>query len=515
VAAAIYAARAPERAWQAQQATLASQTTAITALQTATQSLVTDMEQFNSLTGPLAKRTVTSSNTNVTATAAAGTVAGTHTVNVSSPAQTGSWYSDLATSPTAALPATSFTLTSGSGSATFSTGNGINSLNDLATAINANTSLGVRASVVSDSSGARLAILSSTSGAAADFSISSTNYTGTSWNSPSIPTGGSLGANSITLVGDGNTATFTTQSGDTYDSLAAKINNADPPLGITATSVSDAHGTHLSLVSTDGVSSFSVNQPSFGFSQASKGADASLTVDGVPITSASNLVTGAIPGVTLNVLGATGTSSTLTIASDAAAASTAINQFVSDYNTAISSVNSQFQFNAATGSQGVLSTDPVVRNLQAALMQTLNYTGTPASGSNVGSTLASLGISMGHDGQLTVDTSALNNALISNAADVQNFFMGASLNGFAHQMDTTLKQFSDPSVGAFSVDLKSISNTNDGLSQQISDLEANYIANQQTILTAMYSKAEIALQQLPTQMAQLQAELGNNTKNGG
>ena len=77
VAAAIYADRAPERGWQADQATLSSQSTALTAIQTATQAVQNDMQALNSLTGPLAARSVTSSNANiVSATAAIGTVTG-------------------------------------------------------------------------------------------------------------------------------------------------------------------------------------------------------------------------------------------------------------------------------------------------------------------------------------------------------------------------------------------------------------------------------------------------------
>ena len=114
VAAAIYADRAPERIWQADQTTLTGQTTALTAIQTATTAITTDLQSLNSLTGPLAARTATSSNTGeVTATAAAGTVAGNHTVVVNSLASTAAWYSDLATSATAPLPASSFTLTVG------------------------------------------------------------------------------------------------------------------------------------------------------------------------------------------------------------------------------------------------------------------------------------------------------------------------------------------------------------------------------------------------------------------
>jgi flagellar hook-associated protein 2 len=96
VAAGIYADRAPERVWQADQTTLTGQTTALTAIQTATAAVATDLASLNTLTGPLAARTVTSSSSDVTATAATGTVAGNHVVVVNSLASTGAWYSSLA-----------------------------------------------------------------------------------------------------------------------------------------------------------------------------------------------------------------------------------------------------------------------------------------------------------------------------------------------------------------------------------------------------------------------------------
>ncbi len=515
VAAAISAARAPERIWQAEQATLTSQTTALTAIQAATNALTTDMASLNTVTGPLSARTVTSSNTSaVTATAATGTVTGNHSVVVQNVATTGSWFSDLASSPTAALPATSFTITTKAGaSATITTGSGVNTLNDVATSINAQK-LGVTATVVSDSTGSRLAIISNSSGSAADFSITSAPYTGTSWSSQSIPSGSTLGANSFTLTSGGTTTTISTTTGETYAQLASDINGR--LLGVTASVVNDSIGSHLSIVSSNGTTPFTISEPSFGYSQAAAGTNANLTVDGVPISSATNTVTGAVSGVTLNLLGATsGGTVNLTVASDAVQISTAINKFVSDYNTAIGLVNSQFTFNGATSSQGVLSSDPTLRSLQNALQQVVNYVNTPATGTTTVSTLSALGIAAGTDGTLTVNSATLNNALINNPSDVQNFFQGASLNGFANSLTTQLSNFTNPGSGAFTVDLNSISKSNADLTKQISDFESLYIANQQTVLTAMYSKAEIALQQLPTQMAQIQAELGNNTKSGG
>jgi len=630
VAAAIYADRAPERGWQADQTTLSGQTTALTAMQSAAEALATDMQSLNTINGPLAARTVTSSNANdLSATAATGTVAGVHTVVVNNVATTGSWYSDLEAGPTSPLPASSLTLTTAAGvSASFATGTTAvgDNLNDLATAINSyktstGASLGVTATVVSDSTGSRLAIISNAAGSASGFSITSANYSGTSWTSADIPPGSTLGANSVILTSSAGTATINTTSGETYAQLAAAINNATTatpivpptnyssaqspltgatpltagsvtsiqdsatgktfkytavagntvatlnaaiaaavttgtlsanvtgavatsgnevisegsadkgitvstndsvlgamnaatyPLGLTASAGSDSNGTNLTI--TGNGSSFTINEPAFGFTQATQAANASLTVDGVPISSASNTVTGAIPGVTLTLLGASlGAPINLTVASDAAQVSTAINQFATDYNTAIGLVNAQFDFSSTSGTQGSLASDPTVVSLQSTLEQALNYANKSTTGTTTVSTLSDLGITVGNDGTLSVNSATLNSALVNNPTDVQNFFEGASLNGFANSMYNALNTFTSPANGAFQVDLSSISASTAALTSQINDFETGYIASQQLSLTADFSAAEIALQQLPQEMAQINAELGFNSSNG-
>jgi flagellar hook-associated protein 2 len=511
VAAAIYADRAPERGWQADQATLSSQTTALTAIQTATQAVQNDMQTLNSLGGPLAARTVTSSNSSiVSATAASGTVTGTHTIVVNSLASTGAWYSDAAATATATLPSSSFTLTTAGGKSKTiptGTGNAADNLNDLASTINGD-SLGVTATVVSDATGSRLAIIANASGSASNFSITSANYAGTSWASPDIPTGDTLGANSFTLTSRGTTTTISTTTGETYATLASSINAMG--LGVTATAGSDANGTSLSIASTDGTTPFTISEPNFGFTQSTTGANASLTVDGVPITSASNTVAGAINGVSLSLSGAApGVPVNLAVASNAAEISTAVNQFVTDYNTAIGLVNSQFTMASGSTTEGALASDPTIVNLQSTLEGALNFVATPAAGTTTSvSTLSDLGITAGTNGTLSVDSATLNSQLANNSSNVQNFFEGSALNGFASSVNNALNSFTEPANGAFTVDLSGISATNADLATQISNFETNYIANQQTVLTAMYSSAEIALQQLPAEMAQIQAELG-------
>jgi flagellar hook-associated protein 2 len=333
-----------------------------------------------------------------------------------------------------------------------------------------------------------------------------------------MASGSTLGVNNITLTSatsPATTTTITTASGETYSQLATAINAVTPSLGVTATAGTDSSGNStLSVVSQDGTTPFTINQPSstgasLGFTQALQGADASLTVDGVPIQSASNTVSGSISGVTLNLLGAApGTPISLTVASDASQVSTAINQFVTDYNTAIGLVNSQFNVDSTTNSQGVLGTDATVVSLQSALEQAFNYVYTPATGTTSVSTIGDLGITMANDGTLSVDSATLNSALTNNATDVQNFFEGTALNGFANSVYNALNTYTSPANGAFKVDLSSMAATNADLTSQINDYESGYIASQQTVLTADFSQAEVALQQLPQQMAQINALLG-------
>jgi flagellar hook-associated protein 2 len=179
-------------------------------------------------------------------------------------------------------------------------------------------------------------------------------------------------------------------------------------------------------------------------------------------------------------------------------------------------VTAQFNVSSTTNAQGVLGSDPTVRSLQSALEQAINYVNTPATGTTTVSNLSDMGITMNNDGTLTVDSSTLDAALVNNPSDVQNFFEGTALNGFANTVSNALNTFTSPANGAFTVDLSSISASSSALTSQINDFETGYIASQQTLLTADFTSAEVALQQLPQQMAELNSELGftNNSSNG-
>jgi len=322
-----------------------------------------------------------------------------------------------------------------------------------------------------------------------------------------------LPAETITITPAGGTATnFTTGSGvNTLSDLENAINTAG--LGVTASIVTDASGARLALVanSSGSASNFTVAATggSFAFTQAEAGANASLTVNGIQISSASNTVTGAIPGVTLNLASASPTTVNLTIAPNTSQASAAINQFVSDYNTLIGDVNAQYSDASGEG-EGVLAQDPTVQTLQSDLLNVLDYTAVPASGTTTVPNLSSLGITVNEDGTLTVNSATLSNVLANNYGDVQSFFQGTALNGFANSVDQQLTSFTSPGDGAFTVDLNNMSSENTSLQTDINNFQANIITPLKAQLQSEYSKAEIALQQLPAELKDVDAELGLN-----
>jgi flagellar hook-associated protein 2 len=382
-------------------------------------------------------------------------------------------------------------------------------------------------SSLTDSSGALGSMTTSSSNssavsASATSSASAGTHTVTVSNLASIASwySGSVASSSTTLstgsfqlqVGSGSATTITVDSSDnTLSGLASAINNKD--LGVTASVVTDSSGARLAIVanSSGGASDISITNDTtdsgaLQFTQATQGKNASLTVDGIPISSASNTVSGVITGVTLSLTGTSSSAVDVTVANDTDKISSVLSSFVSDYNTIISSLSSEFTYDSTSSSSGVLAQDSTVRQLQSDLLSAIGYTGSSST-----TTLASLGISMNNDGTLSLDTSTLDSELQNNFSDVKTFLQGTSSNGFANQLYNTVQNYTDTTDGAFTLDLQSLKSEYSDLQNQIDNFETNYITPLQTTLTNDYNAAEEALLEMPSQREELNNELGYNT----
>jgi flagellar hook-associated protein 2 len=213
--------------------------------------------------------------------------------------------------------------------------------------------------------------------------------TNDSWTSSALTT---LGSGNLTIqVGSGATGTIAVTNGESLTNLAASINSAG--LGVQASVISNSTGSHLSLVSSTSGSGGALtiggtatnSGASISWTNVTKGADASLTVDGNAITSSSNTVSNAIPGVTFQILASSptttsGGSTTATpvqvqITNDTADVTSALDLFVSAYNTVMQAITAQ-EGSGASGAPQPLFGNTSLATLQEQLGSMMNVTQT-------------------------------------------------------------------------------------------------------------------------------------------
>jgi len=326
-----------------------------------------------------------------------------------------------------------------------------------------------------------------------------------------------VGSNTVTIPVDN-----TTNNDNTLNSLASYINNNSQTLGVTASVITDAGGSRLSIVSNSSgqpgnitvvsnTTGLDFNNATTGKPNAIAGVNASLTVDGVPITSTSNTVTGAIPGVTLNLVGTSSSAVTVGVTPDTASATTAINNFVSAYNAVVQAINTQFTYTAGASSQPPLFADAGLEQVQQTLNSDINTAFTGNSGIT---NLASIGVELQNDGTLQVNSSTLSTALTNNFSSVQNFLQQVTgQNGFAVQLNNDLTNLTNVVSGPMAIDLQGVNNSLTSVGNEINDFQANITIEQQQ-LTTEYSQVNATLQQLPLTIQQIDSELGLSTSSG-
>ena len=309
-------------------------------------------------------------------------------------------------------------------------------------------------------------------------------------------------------VGSNPAATVTVDStNNTLSQVANTINNQN--IGVNASVIQDSNGYRLALVSSasgaPGDITVSGNTTSLTFTKPVTGTNASLVVDGIPISSASNTVSNVINGVTLSLGSPSPTTPvTVNVNPDTTQASTAVNNLVSAYNTVIGEINSQFNVASDGSGGGPLETDNTLRDIQTQLLGGISYS---ISGNSGIVNLASIGVNFNNDGTLSVDTGKLTSALSSNYSAVQNLLQN-STNGFAQNLTTVLANINAPSTGILSLDAQSIASTSQGITSQVADLQAA-LAVQQVNLTKIYAQVNATLQELPVLENQISQQLAS------
>ena len=306
----------------------------------------------------------------------------------------------------------------------------------------------------------------------------------------------------------------------TLADIATAINGAAGNPGVIATVINGTAGSQLLLSSgkTGVVNGFSITAAagsSAGLTSLASGLDtagsaeaqdAALTLNGIAVSSASNTVSGAIDGVTINL--ATVGSTTLTVQQDTSSTVSAVQAFVTAYNTYASSIASLSSYDNTSKSSGPLLGDSTLNSVVSAVSKALSQS---VPGNSIGS-LVSLGITRQADGTLALNSGKLNSALSANPAAVQDLFAGS--HGYATNLNAVLDSFTS-STGIIATRQKSLTASLTQLSTQQTALTARMAVYQQQ-LQAQYTRLDTLMSSLNNTSSFLTttlAQLTNPPKN--
>ena len=236
----------------------------------------------------------------------------------------------------------------------------------------------------------------------------------------------------------------------TNNSLAGirdAINGADA--GVTASILNDGTGYRLVLsgddsgaanslrvlVSNDGAGS---NVDTLGLSQlaydptADAGSgknleqklaaqNAALSIDGIAVSKSTNLIGGAITGVTLNLLKTNaGSPTTLTVERDTSGVKSAVEGFVTAYNELTATAKELGGYDFKTQKGGLLLGDSTLRGMESQMRNILTQRLDYADGGV--QSLSDIGVSFQRDGTLSLDSTKLDGVLADTTKNIAPLF---------------------------------------------------------------------------------------------
>lgn len=235
-----------------------------------------------------------------------------------------------------------------------------------------------------------------------------------------------LGASTITV---GGATLGVDPATDTLDDLATKINAAGGSATVQADTKNGATVYRLQISGGAAISESGGILRGIGILKSDAanelvpGQDAKFTLDGVELTSATNAVTGAISGATLTLKKAD--EATIDLTKDAAAVKKNVQGLVSSVNDMLAAIAAQSAFDTKTYSSGVLFGDGVARGAKDAVRGLL-FTDSPGIAGTL-KNLASVGVGLDKDGNVTLDDAAFDAAIDANPEGVAALFQAVGM----------------------------------------------------------------------------------------
>ncbi len=253
---------------------------------------------------------------------------------------------------------------------------------------------------------------------------------------------------------------------DTLGSIIGKIN--DSGLRVQASSFFDGEQYRIQLrgldVGADNKLTVDQNGLTLGLNEQANivhsAQNALVEIDGIEVTSATNKITSAISGVTLNLLKETSDSFQVSIENDSSAMGDKLDAFVKAYNGVIDKVHTLAGFGEKAGTNPFLTGDATLRGITNQLSRKLTAT----FGGDRFNTLASLGVQLNNNGTLKLDRTKLDDALATDPNAVPRVLAGGDdADGIMDLIRDIAKSLNAPDTGILSV-------RKDGLDSRASSL---------------------------------------------
>jgi len=324
-------------------------------------------------------------------------------------------------------------------------------------------------------------------------------------------------AGTLTLtvgVGDkAKTMNVEVENGDTLSTIRNKIDAAGRKEGVQATLISSGDSQYLSLAQEKtaanaikleyGGNDANLTKLVGSLKENTPAADAKLTIDGVAVSSASNAVSDAVPGLTLN-LKMVG-KSTVTISTDTSAATKVMQDFVTAYNAALAAINTETKYDVENKEPSSLTGDAQMRGASSQLRSVMS--GVLKELSADGLDPKTLGLqTRGYpnaDGSLVLDATKFAAALASQPEKIRSAITGDT--GGAGTLYTMVDGYVSTTVGkegAFVARTKGLNTTLDNIDKRRKDLDTR-MKN----VEERYKKQFIALDSLMGKLQQSNTSL--------
>lgn len=334
----------------------------------------------------------------------------------------------------------------------------------------------------------------------------------------------SVGSGEMTFTINGES--FSVAIADDANSLADirdAVNTASDNSGVTASIINDQDGAHLVFSATktgvENAVNIAVSNGASGdlsqlaydtnlgvqlssMSEKAEALDSIVIIDGFTQTSANTKIEGMIEGVSLDLKKALpGESLSLKVQLDTKSIKTAVEGFVSNYNSLMTTINDLTAYNAESKTAGLLQGDSATRNIANQLRKEM--------GSIVGGldteldSLAELGITTGDKNKLVIDSTKFADVISSDFDKLSGIFSSES--GYAVRLDSLIGNLTASGgilsnrTDGLNSEVKRINQQREALEARIVGIEARYQAQfsaLDSLLGQLNSTGEFLTQQL-------------------